>query len=157
VAAVKGQMNVGVDEPWSQEFSRGVERARPQGYGSRGPGTDLGDAVVPDHDDGVRERWTAVSIDYGATDDGEGRVLRSGARGGSHEGDNESGFWSHGRAVYPTWVKGWSISQNILKRHSGEILVESLPGKGSRFIVRFPTNLLESMRSPIQDRGAASR
>jgi two-component system phosphate regulon sensor histidine kinase PhoR len=54
-------------------------------------------------------------------------------------------------------VKGWSISQNILKRHSGEILVESLPGKGSRFIVRFPTNLLESMRSPIQDRGAASR
>jgi len=55
-------------------------------------------------------------------------------------------------------VKGWSISQNILKRHSGEILVESLPGKGSRFIIRFPTNLLSSMHTPIpEDRGAASR
>jgi two-component system, sensor histidine kinase ChiS len=51
---------------------------------------------------------------------------------------------------------GLFTSQNILKRHSGDILVESRRGKGSRFIVRFPTNLLEGMRSPIpEDRGAA--
>ena len=53
---------------------------------------------------------------------------------------------------------GLFTSQNILRRHSGEILVESRPGKGSRFIVRFPTNLLEGMQSPMPaDRGAATR
>ncbi len=51
---------------------------------------------------------------------------------------------------------GLFTSQNILKRHSGEILVESRPGKGSRFILRFPMNLLESMRSPMPaDRSVA--
>ncbi len=44
---------------------------------------------------------------------------------------------------------GLFTSQNILSRHSGEILVESSPGKGSRFIVRFPTNLLAGMQTPI--------
>ena len=44
---------------------------------------------------------------------------------------------------------GLFISQNILRKHCGEILVESEPGKGSRFTVRFPTNLLESMHTPI--------
>lgn len=53
---------------------------------------------------------------------------------------------------------GLFSSQNILKRHSGEILVESRPGKGSRFVIRFPTNLLDSMHTPIpEDRSAASR
>jgi signal transduction histidine kinase len=44
---------------------------------------------------------------------------------------------------------GLFTSQNILKRHSGEILAESRPGKGSRFIIRFPTNLLETKQSPM--------
>jgi ligand-binding sensor domain-containing protein/signal transduction histidine kinase len=50
---------------------------------------------------------------------------------------------------------GLFTSQNILKRHSGEILVESRPGKGSRFIVRFPTNLLEGMQTPIPQEAAS--
>jgi len=44
---------------------------------------------------------------------------------------------------------GLFTSQNILKRHSGEILVESRPGKGSRFIIRFPMDLLQGKRSPM--------
>jgi len=52
---------------------------------------------------------------------------------------------------------GLFTSQNILKRHQGEILVESRPGKGSRFIVRFPTNLLESRESPLPDASVARR
>ncbi|HJS73657.1 MAG TPA: triple tyrosine motif-containing protein, partial [Vicinamibacteria bacterium] len=50
---------------------------------------------------------------------------------------------------------GLFTSQNILKRHSGEILVESRPGKGSRFIVRFPTNLLAGMQTPIPQEAAS--
>jgi signal transduction histidine kinase len=53
---------------------------------------------------------------------------------------------------------GLFTSQNILKRHSGEILVESRPGKGSRFIIRFPMNLLETQQSPMPaGRSVASR
>jgi signal transduction histidine kinase len=51
---------------------------------------------------------------------------------------------------------GLFTSQNILKRHPGD-LVESRPGKGSRFIIRFPMNLLETKQSPMPvDRSAAS-
>jgi two-component system phosphate regulon sensor histidine kinase PhoR len=50
---------------------------------------------------------------------------------------------------------GLFTSQNILKRHSGEILVESRPGKGSRFIVRFPTNLLAGMQTPVPQEAAS--
>jgi signal transduction histidine kinase len=50
---------------------------------------------------------------------------------------------------------GLFTSQNILKRHSGEILVESIPGKGSRFIVRFPTNLLAERRTPVPAEAAS--
>jgi ligand-binding sensor domain-containing protein/signal transduction histidine kinase len=52
---------------------------------------------------------------------------------------------------------GLFTSQNILKRHQGEILVESRPGQGSRFIVRFPTNLLESLQTPIPEASTAAR
>ncbi|MGH9318424.1 MAG: hypothetical protein ACRD3V_00820 [Vicinamibacteria bacterium] len=53
---------------------------------------------------------------------------------------------------------GLFISQNILKKHCGEILVESRRGEGSRFLVRFPMNLLESLHSPVpaSTRSAAS-
>jgi ligand-binding sensor domain-containing protein/signal transduction histidine kinase len=50
---------------------------------------------------------------------------------------------------------GLFTSQNILKRHSGEILVESTPGKGSRFIVRFPTNLLAARKTPVPEEAAS--
>jgi ligand-binding sensor domain-containing protein/signal transduction histidine kinase len=46
---------------------------------------------------------------------------------------------------------GLFTSQNILKRHGGEILVESRPGRGSRFIVRFPTDLLSTMQTPVPE------
>jgi signal transduction histidine kinase len=52
---------------------------------------------------------------------------------------------------------GLFTSQNILKRHSGEILVESRPGKGSRFIVRFPTNLLAGLHTKIPEDPSAAR
>jgi len=70
----------------------------------------LGHSIEPDM---VRKRVKSfVEQGYLATkwffrrapDDGEGRLLQSGARGrGGDEGDDEEGFWSHGRAVYPTW------------------------------------------------------
>jgi ligand-binding sensor domain-containing protein/signal transduction histidine kinase len=50
---------------------------------------------------------------------------------------------------------GLFTSQNILKRHSGEILIESSLGKGSRFIVRFPTNLLAGKKTPVPEQAAS--
>jgi signal transduction histidine kinase len=52
---------------------------------------------------------------------------------------------------------GLFTSQNILKKHRGEILVESRPGEGSLFRVRFPTNLLESLHTPLPVGTGSSR
>jgi signal transduction histidine kinase/ActR/RegA family two-component response regulator len=40
---------------------------------------------------------------------------------------------------------GMSVSYGIIKRHGGEIIIESEPGKGSTFIVHLPTGYLNEM------------
>jgi signal transduction histidine kinase/ActR/RegA family two-component response regulator len=40
---------------------------------------------------------------------------------------------------------GMSVSYGIVKRHGGEILIESEPGKGTTFIVHLPTGYMDEM------------
>jgi CheY-like chemotaxis protein len=40
---------------------------------------------------------------------------------------------------------GMSVSYGIVKRHGGEILIESVPGKGTTFIVHLPTGYMNEI------------
>ncbi len=44
---------------------------------------------------------------------------------------------------------GLFTSQNIVKKHLGEIEADSTPGKGSTFTIRFPANLLETLTKSV--------
>ncbi|HKI37252.1 MAG TPA: HAMP domain-containing sensor histidine kinase, partial [Gemmataceae bacterium] len=48
---------------------------------------------------------------------------------------------------------GLPVSRKILREHGGDILVESLPGKGSRFVLRLP---LKSPLSQEMNSGATA-
>jgi signal transduction histidine kinase len=43
---------------------------------------------------------------------------------------------------------GMSVSYGIIKRHGGEILIESEPGKGTTFIIHLPTGYAEEEVAP---------
>ena len=45
---------------------------------------------------------------------------------------------------------GLAIVKHIVSRHQAELMIESEPGKGSRFCVRFPEVRLRKLRSPVQ-------
>jgi len=55
---------------------------------------------------------------------------------------------------------GMSVSYGIIKRHGGEILIESLPGKGTTFAIHLPTGYFseepesKGPESPVQTRPA---
>src|SRR4030042_514464 len=53
---------------------------------------------------------------------------------------------------------GMSVSYGIVKRHGGEILIESEPGKGTTFIIHLPTGYGEEVAvvkevTPIRENG----
>jgi two-component system CheB/CheR fusion protein len=50
----------------------------------------------------------------------------------------------HGRHSYPGTGMGLAICQRIVERHQGTIRAESIPGKGSRFIVELPASVVET-------------
>jgi signal transduction histidine kinase/ActR/RegA family two-component response regulator len=50
---------------------------------------------------------------------------------------------------------GMSVSYGIIKRHGGEILIESEPGRGTKFIIHLPTGYEE--QQPFANDTAASR
>ncbi len=50
----------------------------------------------------------------------------------------------HGRSEYEGTGLGLAVCQKIVHRHDGTITAESSPGKGSRFIITFPTNRVKS-------------
>ena len=43
---------------------------------------------------------------------------------------------------------GLAIVQQILKHHEAQLLIESKPGKGSRFVCEFPPHLVFDQNSP---------
>ena len=45
---------------------------------------------------------------------------------------------------------GMSVSYGIIKRHGGEILIESEPGKGTTFIIHLPTGYGEEEVAPME-------
>ena len=39
---------------------------------------------------------------------------------------------------------GMSIAYNIIKKHEGKIMIDSIPGKGSEFIIILPLNIQQA-------------
>jgi ligand-binding sensor domain-containing protein/signal transduction histidine kinase len=84
-------------------------------------------------------------------------------RTGLRDNEVEIAFRDDGRGIEPSRLEtlfqprlragairisasmGLFTSQNIVKKHQGEIEVISTPGKGSTFTIRFPANLLERL------------
>jgi ligand-binding sensor domain-containing protein/signal transduction histidine kinase len=50
---------------------------------------------------------------------------------------------------------GLFTSQNVLRKHGGEIVIDSRPLGGTSVLIRFPTNLLETQHSPLPARSAS--
>jgi signal transduction histidine kinase len=48
----------------------------------------------------------------------------------------------HGHASYPGAGIGLSLCQRITEKYNGKIWVDSVPGEGSRFYVRLPSDVL---------------
>lgn len=51
---------------------------------------------------------------------------------------------------------GLAIVKHILNRHQAELLIDSEPGRGSRFAVRLPAQRLAALRSQLREAEAAS-
>ncbi|HEX7072326.1 MAG TPA: ATP-binding protein, partial [Rhodothermales bacterium] len=60
----------------------------------------------------------------------------------------------HGKEEYEGTGMGLAISRRIVERHGGTLTARSIPGEGSRFIVRLPVS---SSRTPVAETDEAVR